>query len=50
MTEPDWLGGTDPDAMLAFLGEQASPRKLRLFAVSQARRLRRRFQPQSTEK
>jgi hypothetical protein len=44
MTEPEWLASTDPHAMLAFLGDTASPRKLRLFAVSQARRLRRHFE------
>jgi hypothetical protein len=43
MTEPEWLAATDPGAMLAFLRDTASPRKLRLFAVSQARRLRRHF-------
>jgi hypothetical protein len=34
MTEPEWLTGTDPEAMLEFLPEDSSPRKLRLFAVA----------------
>lgn len=34
MNEIDWLGGVDPQAMLNYLGEQASPRKLRLFACA----------------
>jgi hypothetical protein len=34
MTEADWLACTDPTLMLKFLGDQASDRKLRLFACA----------------
>lgn len=34
MTEQEWLASSDPVAMLAHIGPTASPRKLRLFAVS----------------
>ncbi len=39
MTEAEWLKCTDPKPMLEFLGERASQRKLRLFAVVCCRRL-----------
>ena len=39
MTEADWLDCANPEAMLAFLGERASPRKKRLFACACVRRL-----------
>jgi hypothetical protein len=32
MTDAEWLACTDPRAMLAFLGDRASDRRLRLFA------------------
>lgn len=39
MNEVDWLAGTDPEAMLAYLaGKSASDRKLRLFACACVRR------------
>jgi hypothetical protein len=34
MTEAEWLTGTDPGVMLAFLRGRASDRKLRLFAAN----------------
>jgi hypothetical protein len=34
VTEPEWLGCTDPQTMLDFLREKASDRKLRLFACA----------------
>jgi hypothetical protein len=39
MTEAEWLTCTDPDPMLDFLGEGASLRKHRLFAVACCRRV-----------
>lgn len=38
-TEDDWLTWARPRPMLCFLGEKASPRKLRLFAVACCRRI-----------
>jgi hypothetical protein len=37
--EAEWLGCTEPKKMLAFLGERASARKFRLFAVACCRRV-----------
>jgi hypothetical protein len=39
MTEVEWLEGSDPAAMLAFLAGRAGERKLRLFACACARLL-----------
>lgn len=39
MTEAEWLAGTDLNAMLEFLGDKVSPRKLRLFACACCRRV-----------
>jgi hypothetical protein len=39
MTERDWLSSSDPAPLLAFLGPQASSRKLRLFTCSCCRRI-----------
>jgi hypothetical protein len=38
MNEIEWLSGADPAGMLNHIGEQASDRKLRLFACACARR------------
>src|SRR5437868_3836022 len=43
MTERDWLEGTDPRPMLAFLRDRASERKLRLFACACCRRIQHLF-------
>ena len=37
MTESEWLAGTDPDAMVRFIQERVSERKLRLFVVGCSR-------------
>lgn len=37
MTEAEWLGSTDPTAMLEFLRDRASDRRLRLFACAYCR-------------
>src|SRR5262245_51468559 len=34
MTEAEWLACDDPERMLEHLGDRASPRKCRLFAVA----------------
>lgn len=39
MTEAEWLAGSEPQPMLEFVGDRASSRKLRLFAVACCRRL-----------
>jgi hypothetical protein len=39
MTEAEWRACLDPEKMLAFLGDRASARKLRLFAVACCRRI-----------
>ena len=39
MTEKEWLGSTDPETMLNFLGSKASDRKLRCFLIACARRV-----------
>jgi hypothetical protein len=41
MTEAEWLACDDPHSMLTFLGDKASERQLRLFAVACVRRVRR---------
>jgi hypothetical protein len=40
MTEREWLTASDPEKMLARLGNQVSTRKLRLFACTGLRRYR----------
>src|SRR3954449_8654612 len=39
MTEAEWLFSAGPEPMLHLLGEHASPRKLRLYAVGCCRRI-----------
>jgi hypothetical protein len=39
LTETEWLGGTDPRPMVAYLRGKASDRKLRLFACACGRRV-----------
>jgi hypothetical protein len=39
MTEAEWLAGTEPEKMLAFIRAKASERKLRLFACACCRRI-----------
>jgi hypothetical protein len=39
MTEPEWRASHSPEAMLHHLSDQASPRKLRLYAVSCCHRI-----------
>src|SRR4051812_24322970 len=39
MTEAEWLACTEPTPMLEFLGDGASSRKLRMFAVACCRRI-----------
>jgi hypothetical protein len=39
MTEQDWLSYSAPEPMFAFLGEKATLRKMRLFAVACCRRV-----------
>jgi hypothetical protein len=48
MTEAEWLAGTDPLPMLAFLG-RASERKLRLFACGCCRRASHLLVPEALE-
>jgi hypothetical protein len=39
MTEAEWLAGTEPEQLLAFIRAKASERKLRLFACACCRRI-----------
>jgi hypothetical protein len=39
MTEDEWQTAAEPHALLAYLRDKASPRKLRLFAVACSRRM-----------
>src|SRR5262245_29966110 len=39
LTEAEWLSGSGPRALLGHLGDRASERKLRLFAVACCRRI-----------
>lgn len=39
MTDAQWRTSTSPEAMLHFLSERASPRKLRLYAIGCCRRI-----------
>jgi len=50
MTEADWLGSTDLTAMVDFLREKASNRKLRLFVCACCRRIWRFFKDKRSRK
>ena len=49
MTEQEWLGCAKPEAMLEFLKDKASDRKLRLFVIAHVRRGWRDYESKETQ-
>jgi hypothetical protein len=48
MNETSWTGSAQPQAMLKYLQDKASERKLRLFSIAACRRLAHMLEPELT--